>query len=704
MKIYAVQSYISPVQKRARSYVGLPDENLSENSNSISGNNYGKTDVSYKYGINIHQYSGNYKPKTVTFLGHTVHIVDGGGHAANMEHFAHSLREDIDVEMHDVRTNKNDDNVKQLDSLAKQLHYLNNRDNFEGEFVAVPALATVGLLNLQDQYNKVMHKNIKFTPENIKSHKKEILNFLKKIYDSPDSYRKYINYMDPNKQGIEYTYGVIQEINKLIGKNARVYVPSGHPQDQTIKWIAAQKGLKPELYHYIATGKDKDGVIEGIHREIKNKNWYDFNLLSLSDANIVGVKGEKGSADYIFAAYDSCVNDGARGVYNFSPVRKDGQVIGYSYHDTITNEYPYEEFPGNHMVENLLKFVGKKEYKVIANSDEVRQLKKLKQIHCENKAADKLYRIDKIFTPEEIKAQKLDIQGKYVDRTLKLFFDVNKAGEIIFPKCDCEGTGKPSVLSMWGSCFSVFNAIARDIKLAELNDAGNVTEELHKKMLSKKIMQGLCAYVGIPDVDDIPGIEPDDELAVKYFDEAIKQDKAFAVTHSGYIMTPEPYYYLGCIYQERFPNGASGCYNNAINLIAKQIIKDGKDMAKVKSDYEKYNTINSEKLEYENKLLKYKHLPFYIRIITTAPKPSKDYKYYLNLYKDNHEYYEKNIVRIADMFDNLSSICQRRNEDDNAGICKAAAQDIKDFTPRGKSIIKLRSEGVQYIGDLYNED
>ena len=50
------------------------------------------------------------------------------------------------------------------------------------------------------------------------------------------------------------------------------------------------KGLKPELYHYIATGKDMNNSVAGMRQEIIDKNWYTFNLLSLSEARIVGLK------------------------------------------------------------------------------------------------------------------------------------------------------------------------------------------------------------------------------------------------------------------------------------------------------------------------------------------------------------------------------------------------------------------------------
>jgi hypothetical protein len=140
----------------------------------------------------------------------------------------------------------------------------------------------VSLLNLQDQVEKITGKNLNLTPQNIKANKQHTLLFLKRIYENPDQYREFINYMDPLKQGIEYTYGVIREINKLADNSHFVYIPAGHPHNETLKWMCGQRGLKPELYHYIATGKDKEGVVNKIYNEIKNNGWYDFNLLGLS--------------------------------------------------------------------------------------------------------------------------------------------------------------------------------------------------------------------------------------------------------------------------------------------------------------------------------------------------------------------------------------------------------------------------------------
>ena len=71
------------------------------------------------------------------------------------------------------------------------------------------------------------------------------------------------------------------------------------------------------------------------------------------------------------------------------------------------------------------------------------------------------------FLWEKLRAKELIYKGEYVDKTLTLFFDENDEDKIIFKKCDCEGSGRPSVLSVWGSCYATLNAIARDIGFSE---------------------------------------------------------------------------------------------------------------------------------------------------------------------------------------------------------------------------------------------
>lgn len=640
---------------------------------------------------------------TISFCGYPVHIVDGGNHATNMQHFANAISNDMDIEMYNVKTNPQDANMKQLKSLEEQLKLLNSNHSkyTDNDYVAVPALASVPILNLQEQYNRIMHDNKTFTPENLKANKHSLLKFLKEIYENPNKYREYINYMDNKNQGIEYTYGVIREINKAKMRGAKVYIPSGHPHDTTLKWLADTRGLKPELYNYIATGIDKNGSIQNLTKELKEKNWYDFNLLSLSDANVVGVKGASNAQDYMFAAYDSCVTDGARGVYNFTPVRKDGKIIGYSYTDLTTNEYPYDEFPANDEVANIAKFVGLDINDVSANPKDIRILKRYLNEGLDTEPCpDKLYPINDIFSEEEIKTRKLNLQGDYVDKTLNLFFRVNNNNQVIFPKCDCEGSGKPGVLSMWGSCFAVFNAIARDINIQNQQCPFESDKELsltdlqnHKKKINEILRQG-TETENYKEAENI-------------FNYAIDLNKAFEASNNIEVLDFKPYQLLGNLH---FKHGsfdyAGSCYNNAINILAKKIFQSnssgGEAISKYLQDYEDYRRALAlnEQYNHESKIFWAKGL--WGRLCSKMPEKPEHYDDY-DKFRDGYSKYVNSIKPCADMYNKLAVVCSRRGEYYPAKVCKEAASDILKCNSRGEEVLRLRSEGVSYIGDLYNE-
>jgi hypothetical protein len=109
----------------------------------------------------------------------------------------------------------------------------------------------------------------------------------------------------------------------------------------------------------------------------------------------------------MFAAYDTCITDGERGVYNFSPVRKNGELTGYSYHDTVTNEYPFEKFPANDEIANIVKFVGINAEDVIASHYETKMfLESMAKNKDLTEFENKLYSVSDIFSPKTIKEQK----------------------------------------------------------------------------------------------------------------------------------------------------------------------------------------------------------------------------------------------------------------------------------------------------------
>lgn len=636
--------------------------------------------------------------RTISFCGYPVHIIDGGNHATNMQHFANAISDNMDIEMYNVEVNPQDANMKQLKSLEEQLKILNlEHPKFKNnEYVAVPALASVPLLNLQEQYNRVMNENKTFTPENLKANKKNLLKFLKTIYENPNKYRQYIGYMDSKTQGIEYAYGVIREINKAKANGAKIYIPSGHPQDTTLKWLAGERGLKPELYNYIATGIDKNNSIKQLSKEIKNNNWYDFNLLSLSNANVVGVKGTTGVQDYMFAAYDSCVTDGARGVYNFSPVRENGKLIGYSYTNTTTNEYPYEEFPANSEIANIVEFVGKNIDDVIANPKDIKKFREYSQDYKNfDKIPNKLYPIEEIFSPQEIRNKKLRLQGDYVNKTLNLFFRKNDKGEVIFPKCDCEGSGKPSVLSMWGSCFSVMNAIARDIEIQNSQYSPTnkklIDEEIqtHKKKIQEILNAGINST--------------DDEKAEQYYNYAISLNKAFEASNNIELLDFKPYQLLGNLhFSHKKYDYANSCYNNAINILAKKIQLEN-PISQMHQDYENYKNAISDNQIYNILRKEYNSYSVWKKLVTQMPQKPQNYEDYKDKFEKGYLNYRNLILPCAKMFERLNIICCKKQEFYPAEVCKQASNDITECNNRAEQVIQLRADGVNYIGDLYNE-
>ncbi len=590
--------------------------------------------------------------RSLSFMGKTVHIVDGGNNAANMQHFANAISNEMDIEMHDVQTNSSDDNLKQLKSLEVNLKKLADKD-VSGSYIAIPALATVPISNLQDQYNMIMGDDKKFTSANLKNYKENLLMFLKKIYENPEKCSRYISYMDPMGQGMQYAYGVIEQINKLVKKGAKVYVPSAHMYEQTIKWNAYAEDFEPELYHYIATGDDKDDIIRDKLFDIKRKNCYDFNLLALSDAHVVGVRGQDDAFDYIFAGSDDFVTDKERGVYNFTPIRKDKKIVGYSYTDTKTNQYPYNEFPFNDKIASIAKFVGQNCKKIIATEKEINELKNaIENKESTEKCADKLYPIEKIFSKEEIEAKRYDLEGKYVDRTLQSFFDVNDNHDVVFPKFNCEGTRKPSVFPMWGSCFSIFNAIQRDILKTYRHENRDVIEE-HGKLIQEDIKKAQ-EYIQSSQFSDA-------EILLK---EARRKDEKFAEEHPEYIRSYLPDKLLGDIYYDRPMPGrcliwAEIYYCNALCILSKQALDEIRDVDTYGKDSKLYHKIKLDSVLYD----------FYMDEYNNAGGPI--FKFFLDCPTEPRDYNKhksmpvaKQVALIETIRDLLSRISIAHREDD----------------------------------------
>ncbi len=401
------------------------------------------------------------------FNGFKMHILDGGLHADTMKHFARAIGGDIadytSLTMHNVETLKHNDGLKSLRSLDQALTKLTEENIIQPDhFLAIPCTAPIELNHLS-RYCYDFSTTKRLTPQNIKAKKNDILSVLDEMVQSGDSS---IRYLDNEHQGLQYLPNIIKTINQLVKKGVNVYIPADHPLEATIKGRAKDTGLSSSLYRYISTGQDEGGKVRGIINELKNDNVYKFNLLTLSDAHIVNLQNYTESGDYIFSAFDSCITDRARGVYNFCPVRNsEGEILGYSFTDKTSVQYPYREFPGNASIENISKFVGKNIRTCSANGSVTHMMKNMIKFEEPHPSfPDVLYPVWEIYSPRRLKSEKLLEKGPWVDNSEQLFFDLNDSGEVVFRKCDCEGSGRPSVVSMWGSCFATINAMTKNIR------------------------------------------------------------------------------------------------------------------------------------------------------------------------------------------------------------------------------------------------
>ena len=410
-------------------------------------------------------------PKTINFMGYPIHIIDGGKHAKVMEHFAKLDMSDVDIHLHKAEQTEDWDLNKPFKNILEQLKDINKFGLTEKDsYVAIPVKISVPLQNLAEQYKRVMGNYLHLRTHTTQTCKSKIMDFLKVLYEKPETYKKYIRYMDPENQGLEYTYGIIQEINKLNCK--KVYVPAEHPQHETLNWLAGVRGEKPELTNFLATGYDKDGKVNNMLNYIRGEGWYDFNLLALSKADVVNLKKADGFSDHIYSAYDTTVNDGARGVYNLSPVRENGNLVGYSFKDMVTNEYPVSKFPFNEEVADVARFVGRKVDDVVADDAQTYAFRQaLEENQDTSSFSDKLYPVWKLFDEDKLFADKIYDKGDFVDSSLKNYYRRNEHYEIICPEADCESNGRPSVKAMWGSEYSVLNAIKRDIRKQQFVDS-----------------------------------------------------------------------------------------------------------------------------------------------------------------------------------------------------------------------------------------
>ena len=405
-----------------------------------------------------------------SFKGYPVMIVDGGKHASDMNRFAHAVNKNMDVEMVQVEVIPQDERYKQMKSLEGELAKLNQNNDVKGKFIAIPAFAFVPVRDFKKAYNTAFNEDLRFFPRDLSCHKREISRLLKAFYDEPEKYKKELELLDVNNQGLEYTYGVVEQINKLVDKGAQVYIPSGQPKGRYMIQLAKDKGYERELRVSLTTGLDTDDIVSGMYREIESKDLYDFNLLSVSKAKTIGISAYHPAQKYLFETYDALTTGKTKGIYNLTPIRAGDEVIGYSYTDTSTVQYKASEFEGDGKTARLNQFVGKKaDETTIANSKDIEKIKRyMKEGKDTTKCPDKLYPTDEVLG-EVFATASLDKirKGKYVDNTLKERFDENDRGDIIYPYWNLEANRKPAVFAVAGTDYAVIRKISDDIDVIE---------------------------------------------------------------------------------------------------------------------------------------------------------------------------------------------------------------------------------------------
>ena len=499
----------------------------------------------------------------IPFTGYNVFMIDGGNHAQFLKRFINAINCDANIKLYPTEHAPDAKYNKYLKNVEDRLNYLNRYSLISKDsYVALPVSVTVPLQNLAEQYKQVMGNFIHLTAETVQTQKSRIMNFLKVLYDEPDKYRKYIRYMDPENQGLEFTYGIIQEINKLNAK--RTYIPVAKPQEKNITWLAGQRGETPELENFLATGYDKDGKVNNMMQYLKQKEWYDFNLLTLSNADVVNMKKLDGT-DHLLSAYDTTIKDGARGVYNLSPIRENGKLIGYSFNDTVTNQYPYEEFPFNKELEKISKFVGLSTDEAVATDEQTALFRQALQKGAVNADFDnKLYPVWKLFTEEELINNKIYDRGDFVDSSLQNYFRRNGDYKIIYPKADAESSGRPSVMPLRSGDFAIFSALSRDV---DNNRCYDLLIDDHVDLMNG-IHGRLENALSARNYKDYPKVEDYLVKALEYIDMMGGLDRN-SITHM------RVYKYLA---EAKHHNGdyigANGLYNSYLNNLCKNYLEN----------------------------------------------------------------------------------------------------------------------------------
>ncbi|PWL77427.1 hypothetical protein DBY21_04950 [Candidatus Gastranaerophilales bacterium] len=124
----------------------------------------------------------------------------------------------------------------------------------------------------------------------------------------------------------------------------------------------------------------------------------------------------------------------------------------------------------------------------------------------------KLYPVWKLFDENELREKKIFAKGDFVDYKLQNFFRRNGDYKIIYPKGDCENSGRPSVKAMWGSSYSILSAIKRDIDKRRIKDNLKAYNNLSLNSAILNLLSNASDQRNIGNLND----------AVKYLSKAVE--------------------------------------------------------------------------------------------------------------------------------------------------------------------------------------
>ena len=314
-----------------------------------------------------------------------------------------------------------------------------------------------------------------------------------------------LEFIKKNKQ-LSKLNELIEEINKASKNGVKVYLSGGNSLDEVMqKFRKSSCDLNSSYYDFISNGKDT--AMEYFFESRFNPRFYKFNLLNLSEGISVGIKNPHVTSEfkqYPISAMDDTIKRFEDGTFNAFPVRnKDGKIKGYNLADDSNKVHLKGDWGNNDgFIKYLENFIGKNIKQTQATQNEHKKLKPILDKISENRLkgkennlygltkkelsflktmANKLFKIDEVMdelvikpnieykksyklpnNDEELWLEEIRKMGNYSNCYGDNFFDINKEGKVYSKKFDCEGTHRPSVENVHGTCMAAAVAAYKD--------------------------------------------------------------------------------------------------------------------------------------------------------------------------------------------------------------------------------------------------